>query len=389
MVELSPLAPAFLVLAICEIVLGSYVLMKGRHYSVNRAFFALTLLAGTGSVLDLLVASVGSEEQAVWAFRLLVFLLIMEVGVAYRLSTMVPHPVSMLLFGKNRWAYEISVAAVALLASSSVGEMVNDDHGWVPESDLPFAILVLLLLTYLALLSVTLIKRWGGPSGLQKRKAVIFNTALAVPALVMIAIMALAVSGAEVPRMYGLGELISVAVVAYGILRYQLLVMPRVVEPAAPHRPVPALVKGRAYLFESASPDRMFESVAQEMDGGLSAFIIARTHPDQLRGRYQLTQTPILWLAQTPGPDRVDPSNVQMLAHMTTGFVRKGSSVIAMEGLEYLILNNDLNKVLRFLAQLRDEVIVEGSILLVSVDPRALTERQRAILERELEVVKE
>ncbi|MHC1680413.1 MAG: DUF835 domain-containing protein [Methanomassiliicoccales archaeon] len=389
MVELSPLAPAFLLLAFSEMALGSYVLIKGRLSPVNRSFFVLTLLAGVGSVLDLMVASVGSEGQAAWTFRLLVFLLIVEMGVAYRLSTMVPHPVPMLLFGKNRWAYEISVATVALLAASSVGEMVKDDYGWVPVSDLPFALLVLLLLVYLSLLSVTMIRRWEGLRDLQRRQAVVFNTALAVPALVMIAIMVLAVFGAEVPRIYGFGELISVAVVAYGILRYQLLVPLRVVESTVPHRTMPSLIKGRAYLFEFASPDRMFESLTQEMAGGTSAFIIARTHPDQLRARYQLMHTPILWLAQTPGPDRVDPSNVQMLTHMTMEFVRKGPSVIAMEGLEYLILNNDLNKVLRFLAQLRDEVIVEGSILLVSVDPRTLTERQKAILERELEVVKE
>jgi archaellum biogenesis ATPase FlaH len=96
-----------------------------------------------------------------------------------------------------------------------------------------------------------------------------------------------------------------------------------------------------------------------------------------------------MWLAETPGPDRVDPSNLQLLAHMIMGYVRKGPSVIALEGLEYIILNNDLNKVLRFLGQLRDEIIVEGSILLISVDPRTLTERQKAIMERELEVVKE
>jgi len=92
MVELSPLAPVFLLLATSEVVLGSYVLLKGRSSPLNRSFFLLTMLAGAGSVLDLVVSSVGTEEQAIWAFRLLVFLLIVEMGVAYRLSTLVPHP---------------------------------------------------------------------------------------------------------------------------------------------------------------------------------------------------------------------------------------------------------------------------------------------------------
>lgn len=389
MVELSPLAPVFLLLALSEIALGSYVLWKGRLSPVNRIFFNLTLLGGIGSLLDLLVASPSTEERAFWTFRLLVFLLIVEMGMAYRLSTLVPHPVPLMLYGNNLLAYWLAVLGVSLIAAMSVGGMKYDDFGWVPDSDLPFTFLAVLLVVYLLLLTATFVRRWPGLRGLVKRQATTMIVALAIPGAVMIGIMAMATAGAEVPRMYGLGELVSVVIVAYGILRYQLMVPPRVVEAAVPHRPVPALVKGRAYLFEFPSADRMFESVAQEMAGGMSAFIVARTHPDQLRARYQLMHTPILWLAQTPGPDRVDPSNIQLLTHMTMEFVRKGPSLIALEGLEYLMLNNDLNKVLKFLGQLRDEVIVEGSILLVSVDPRTLTERQKAILERELEVVKE
>ena len=82
MFELSPLAPAFLLLAASEFILGSYVLMRGRLSPVNRLFFGLTVLAGVGSLLDLMVASLSSEEQAIWTFRLLVFLLIVEMGVA-------------------------------------------------------------------------------------------------------------------------------------------------------------------------------------------------------------------------------------------------------------------------------------------------------------------
>ncbi len=89
----------------------------------------------------------------------------------------------------------------------------------------------------------------------------------------MIAIMALVLAGAKIPRMYGLGELIKVAVVALGIMRYQLFVPPRVQEVAVPQRQVPSLERGRAYLFESASTDRMFESL---INGGMAAGTSAR-----------------------------------------------------------------------------------------------------------------
>lgn len=389
MVELSPLAPVFLILAFSEIALGTYILQKGPLSPVNRLFFNLTALAAIGSVLDMLVASSITEEQAVWAFRLLIVFLIIELGVALRLISMVPQPIPMLWHGKMLTVYWLSVVVTSLATAMTVRDMVSDDFGWVPSSTLPYNLLSLHLSIYLGLMVVVLAHRWRGMNGLIKRQTVVMTLALIIPAAVVIIVMLMEMAHVRVPRMYGLGELVSVAIVAYGVLRYQLMVPSRVVEPAAPLRTVPSLVKGRAYLFENTSPDRMFESVVQEMAGGMSALIIARTHPDQLRARYLLMRTPILWLAQSPGPDRVDPANIQLLTHMTMEFVNKGPSVIALEGLEYLMVNNDLNRVLKFLGQLRDEVIVEGSILLVSIDPRTLTERQKAILERELEVMME
>lgn len=388
MFELSPLAPAFLLLASSEMAMGTYVLMKGRLSPVNRAFFALTVLAGVGSLLDLLVASDISEDMALWAFRLLVLLMGVEMGVAFHLISLVPHPIPLAVFGKNRNAYWAVVLVISSAVAASVGKMMPDENGWLPSTDLTFALMMGLLFLYLVLLAGVLYLRWEKLAGLQKKQAVLFSFALALPASVMIAIMALVLAGAEIPRMYGLGELITVAVVALGIMRYQLFIPPRVQEVAVPPRQVPSLEKGRAYLFEAASPDRMFESLINEMAAGTSALIISRIHPDQLRARYQLLRTPIIWLAESPGADRVDPSNLQMLTHMTTGFLEKGPSVLVLEGLEHLLLNNDHNKVFRFLGQLRDQMVLQRSILLVSVDPSTLTDKQRGMLERELEIVK-
>ncbi|HOO04339.1 MAG TPA: DUF835 domain-containing protein [Methanomassiliicoccales archaeon] len=387
MLELGPLTPAFLFLAISEVALGTYVLSKGRTSPVNRTFFWLTILAGTGSLLDLLVASLTYAELAAWAFRSLVFLLVIEMGVAYHLSTLVPFPSPMLLLGNDRRAYGALVLGTAIAFAAAVGPMVNDRYGWVPATDLPFAFL--LLTVYLAALVLTLRRKWRTLEGLNRGRTGILFLALAVPALVMIAIMGMATTGVEVPRMYGLGELVSVALLTYGILRYQLLVIPRGQEAAAPKDRIPSLARGRAYLFEGKDSDRMFRAVVQEVSKGTAALVISRAHPDHLRSRYMLAHTPFLWLAQSPGPDRIDPTNLQLLTHMVLEFIKEGPALIAIEGLEYIIVNNDLTRVLKFLGQLRDSVMVSGSVLLVVVDPATLTERQRAILERELEVIKE
>ncbi|HRU12016.1 MAG TPA: hypothetical protein P5189_05615, partial [Methanomassiliicoccales archaeon] len=124
--ELGPLTPAFLFLAISEVALGTYVLSKGRTSPINRTFFWLTILAGTGSLLDLLVASLTYAELAAWAFRSLVFLLVIEMGVAYHLSTLVPFPSPMLLLGNDRRAYGALVLGTAIAFAASVEAMVSD-----------------------------------------------------------------------------------------------------------------------------------------------------------------------------------------------------------------------------------------------------------------------
>lgn len=389
MLELGPLTPAFLFLAISEVALGTYVLSKGRTSPVNRTFFWLTILAGTGSLMDLLVASLTTAGPAAWAFRSLVFLLVIEMGVAYHLGTLVPFPSPMLLLGNDRRVYGALVLGTAIAFAASVEAMVSDRYGWVPATNLPFALLVLLLTVYLVALALTFRRKWRTLEGLNRGRTGILFLALAVPALVMIAIMGMAATGVEVPRMYGLGELVSVALLTYGILRYQLLVIPRGQEAAAPKDRIPSLARGRAYLFEGKDSDRMFRAVVQEVSKGTAVLVISRAHPDHLRSRYMLAHTPFLWLAQSPGPDRIDPTNLQLLTHMVLEFIKEGPALIAIEGLEYIIVNNDLTRVLKFLGQLRDSVMVSGSVLLVVVDPATLTERQRTILERELEVIKE
>lgn len=391
MIELGPYTPVFLIIAFTVMALGLYVLIKGHGSPINRMFFYFALLAGVGNLLDLLMASWTTELEAAWTARLLIFLLVIELGTAYYLNSIVPFESGFILLQKHPRAYPAIVLLIAVLLSFSVGELTRDRYGW---SFLHGPALIGVFLSVLVYVAAIIWAWWRKQAmtddSLKRWQNGLFGFAIALPAAVMLLIFIIVSSGITIPRFLGIGELISAVVLTYGILRYDLLVPSRVVErTSVPIRHASQLVKGRAYLFEGRDPGRMFASVVREIQEGRSALIICRTHPDQLRAQYRLTVTPFIWLAQSPGPDRVDPSNLQMLTHMTLEYLQKGPSLIAVEGLEYLLTNNDGNKVLKFLGQLHDNVIMESSILVLAVDPRALTERQKALLERELEVIVE
>jgi archaellum biogenesis ATPase FlaH len=61
--------------------------------------------------------------------------------------------------------------------------------------------------------------------------------------------------------------------------------------------------------------------------------------------------------------------------------------VILIDGVEFLIVNNDYEKVLRMIHHITEAVMENRSRLIVSVDPRTLETRELALLERNMEII--
>jgi len=58
-----------------------------------------------------------------------------------------------------------------------------------------------------------------------------------------------------------------------------------------------------------------------------------------------------------------------------------------IDRLEYLVTNNNFITVLRLIQSMRDQVAINGAVLLVSVNPSALDAHQVTLLEREADRV--
>jgi archaellum biogenesis ATPase FlaH len=53
-----------------------------------------------------------------------------------------------------------------------------------------------------------------------------------------------------------------------------------------------------------------------------------------------------------------------------------------LDGLEYLLVNNDFSRLLKFIEYINELVMQNSALLLISIDQRALDEREMALLER-------
>jgi len=117
--------------------------------------------------------------------------------------------------------------------------------------------------------------------------------------------------------------------------------------------------------------------------------VITREFPDNLRKRFELQVTPIIWLTESPGDRRIAPTSPAVLTDTLIRFMESNpNGIVLLEGVEYLVTFNGFRKVLRQLDALNETAWVTKTRLLVTVDPRAFDEKDLALLERDREVLK-
>jgi len=146
--------------------------------------------------------------------------------------------------------------------------------------------------------------------------------------------------------------------------------------------------RGFSYLIKEAKPHKSFEMFMDQVTHNIQGLCVTRQHPTILRKEWGMEKTPIIWLSNQLGKVYVNPSNIGILSDTIIRFVEKSEdSVILIDGVEFLIVNNDYEKVLRMIHHITEAVMENRSRLIVSVDPRTLETRELALLERNMEII--
>jgi CheY-like chemotaxis protein len=146
--------------------------------------------------------------------------------------------------------------------------------------------------------------------------------------------------------------------------------------------------KGFGYVVKERKPVRSFEMFVDQVTHNIQGLCVTRQHPEMIRTKWDLEKTPIIWLSNKVGEVYVNPTNISILSDTVVRFVEKSDdSIVLIDGIEFLIVNNDFAKVLRMIHHVTEAVMESKSRLLISVDPRALELREMALLERNMEIV--
>ena len=381
------------IVGILAIVLGLYMLLLNPYLNSTRAFFIAMMFGSVTAFMDFLLVNAANEGQAIAIGRgVLAFVVFFHAALLY-LTAFLPYTRDDDWLIQKRKVFFVISLALGLLVAFIVEGAAKTSYGWgIPYS--PALFLTILIIASISIVgSYKLYRVYEGSEKKEVRtQCLLLTIGLMSPIVWDLILMIEEVWNTDWPPEMVIGYIPTLVTFLFVIMKHRLFL----VSPVEEHEISldigitngGGVGEGCCYLLEGKKSDEAYRILLQEMAEGAHALVITRTHPDIIREQYGLVKTPIIWLASQPGPERMDPTSLSIFQHTVTEFAKKGeNTLIFLDGLEYLIINNPIDRVLRLIYALKDELLLTNSKLLVPMDPDVLEPRDLALFEREFEVL--
>ncbi len=186
-------------------------------------------------------------------------------------------------------------------------------------------------------------------------------------------------------------EMALVGLIAFGI-REKSFLQDLIVPEAEAHlltKPMYTLDRGYTYAVLERDASHTFEIFKDFVTHGAQGLCITRRSPKAVMAEYGLERTPILWLSRVAtDKNAVRPSPPEKVAMAIDHFVEVSeNSVVLLDGFEYLVVHNDFASVLALLHDLNESVAMHEGILLLPLDPTTLSDRELALIRREIRLL--
>jgi len=101
---------------------------------------------------------------------------------------------------------------------------------------------------------------------------------------------------------------------------------------------------------------------------------------------FKMAHIPYLWLTKINAENTIDPLRLPAIMNYLISNADE-NTVVLIDGLEYLVVENGFNSVLKFLTALKDNLLLRGATLLIVLDPSTLSENELAAIKREFGVL--
>jgi PAS domain S-box-containing protein len=149
------------------------------------------------------------------------------------------------------------------------------------------------------------------------------------------------------------------------------------------------LEPGYIYLLMSGETETSFRIFQDLVKHGHPGLCVTRILPDTIRKAYSLEKTPILWLTTNKLANQhcVSPTNIVDLSSAIINFMERiKDGVVLLDGIEYLITQNNYRSILNLMQLLNDKIMLNKSRIIVPLDPEVIDPKELHQLMREVRV---
>lgn len=155
-------------------------------------------------------------------------------------------------------------------------------------------------------------------------------------------------------------------------------------------KPKHFLEKGGTYMINEERPIKSNEIFLDLVTHGAQGLYITRRNPDEVRKTFGLEKTPIIWLTREKSlKDSIDPRDIVELSHTIREFIKRtNNGLVLLDGLEYLIVQNSYNEILKFIQGLKDIMSLSNARLIIPLDPSAVSQQELHLLKREMALIR-
>lgn len=146
--------------------------------------------------------------------------------------------------------------------------------------------------------------------------------------------------------------------------------------------------RGRTYIVYEKRVEGTGRMACRLGEMGSRVLTVTRLHPGLLAERIGMDAEESIWLSERAGPRNIPPDQLNRLFQGISAFLSENpDGIVMLEGVEYLLLYNEVKRVLATVERINDVVMSSQAVLVISVDPLTLDPRTLAYLRRWAEVV--
>lgn len=147
------------------------------------------------------------------------------------------------------------------------------------------------------------------------------------------------------------------------------------------------------YLVIAEHPVLAYDWFKAVVKSGVPGLVMSTTFPEKLKREFELPEgIETYWLSDTsPGPRTIDPRRLDFeIMRALSNFVKnnKGGALV-LDGLEYLVVENSFDRVLKFIKKVNDLASVHDATMFVPLTPTGLGPEEMTLLRKEFDKVEQ